>query len=380
MKIYISLESVTKGTDYVLNILHVLPTDKFSGAEKVAEQICLNVDRNKFNVVMICNGGTLIEKYKAEGINTVHINVNKINIKNLIEFKKVCILNRIDIVHAHGFRASMFALVVKKLFLRKLKIISHIHECSEWLMRKTWVRGVDRVIRNSYSINLMCGQKVLEHYTKYGSYIDKSNIRVLSNAIEIIDPEKIDMSEAKIRQGNEFIFGFIGCLAYRKGLISFLQKLSERKEILDGAKIVIVGDGDQREELEKIVGESMLAEKILFLGHQDDIYKYLIHFDLFILPSIVEGLPMVILEAMSIGKPALVFDVGSLSEVVKDRETGYLVKPQDYAAFFEIMNKVKSDKNELNRLGLAAKQHIENEFCINKYIKSVEDIYLRLMS
>ncbi|MCX7748856.1 MAG: glycosyltransferase family 4 protein [Clostridia bacterium] len=365
-----------------INVLHVLATDKFSGSEKVAGLICQYLNKEKFNALIACNGGLLLDKYKREGLNALHFNVNRLGLSNIRRFNRLIRENQVDIVHAHGARASMFAWALKKLSLRKFKVISHVHECSEYLKSKNKMRMLDQWLRNRFDYNLLCGKKVLEHYKTYAGYLDTSKAHVLSNAIEAADFDEADSQEAKQRYqlGDAFIYGFVGRFSKPKGLIPFLLKLAENKDVLEGSKLVLVGDGEDAGELQRIVESCRLSDRVVFTGSQDQVFKFLHVFDLFILPSITEGLPMVILEAMAAGRPVLSFNVGSIAEVVRDGVNGYLIEPQDYPAFFRKMRELKTKKEELHRLGENGRDIAVSEFSMKGYMEKIEKLYFEAVS
>ena len=360
-----------------LNILHVILTDKFSGAEKVLEQICVNINKEKYNVFVMCAGGELLERYKKNKIKVYEFNINKSKIKYFLRYINFIKSNKINIIHAHGMRASLIALIIKTLFKRNFKLISHVHECSKWLKSKNILRFVDRIVRNMFDYNILCGKKVFEDYLMFGSYIDKSKVRVISNAIEFkkVDTVHNEVLARKYRKDIDFVFGFIGRLSKPKGMIPFISRLVEKSELLENARILLVGDGEEVPIIKEIIASKSLEEKIIFTGYKDNIYDYLTVFDLFLLPSLTEGLPMVLLEAMLMKTPALCFNVGSIRELIDDGVNGYLIRPEDYTTFFEYMERLKNEKGILRCVGEKARQKIIREYSLPRYIEEIENLY-----
>jgi len=97
-----------------------------------------------------------------------------------------------------------------------------------------------------------------------------------------------------------------------------------------------------------------------------------------VLPSISEGLPMVILEAMSVGKPVLAFDVGSVSEALRDGVNGRLVNAGDYEAFIRRMREMKASGGDLAAMGARGKAILAKEFGIERYMREIEELYRSL--
>jgi glycosyltransferase involved in cell wall biosynthesis len=147
---------------------------------------------------------------------------------------------------------------------------------------------------------------------------------------------------------------------------------------LDNARLVLVGDGEDMTTLRRMVTESGLMRQIVFEGNQDDVLDYVRGFDVLVLPSISEGLPMVILEAMSEAKPVLAFDVGSVCEALRSGVNGYLVEAGDYDAFIQQMRRLKDSREELVKLGNNGRALLASEFGIDKYMGKIEELYRSL--
>ena len=370
-----------------INVLHALSTNRFGGAEKIAGQICRNLNGNAFNAYILCNGGELLRKYQNVGLDPFDVNVNRIYPWNVTRF--VGIVRRCDvhIVHAHGSRASVFALACRAFAGRRYLIVSHMHGCRHWQKGKVMLGAVDRYLANRYDMNIVCGTGVYGYLMNEGRHPDASKVAVISNALE---PESAAgrEGESAVRSNgsaglgsaakDDFVFGFIGRLSKPKGLVPFLSKLIGNGDVLDGARLVLVGDGGDMKMLRQMAAESGLAGRISFEGYRDDALECLRRFDVLVLPSISEGLPMVVLEAMSVGKPVLAFDVGSVAEAVRDGVTGYLVKPGDYDAFFRRMREMKNGGEKTVELGNNGKAMLESAFGIERYMENIEELYRSL--
>ena len=148
--------------------------------------------------------------------------------------------------------------------------------------------------------------------------------------------------------------------------------------MLDGARLVLVGDGADMKTLRRMAADSGLTERIVFAGNRDDVLDCLRGFDLLVLPSISEGLPMVILEAMSAAKPVLAFDVGSVAEAVRDGVNGRLVEAGDYDAFIRQMRRLKDGGDELVKWGMNGRALLMSEFGIDTYMRKIEELYRSL--
>jgi glycosyltransferase involved in cell wall biosynthesis len=372
------------------SVLHVLSTDRFSGAEKVAGQICGNLNRDSFDVRILCNGGELLRKYRREGLDAFDVNANRYYPWNVAEFVRIIRKYGVNIVHAHGTRASLFALVCRAFARRPYRIVSHIHGCRRWQKNKGMLSGIDRFLAPRYDMNIVCGTGVYDSFVNGGKRLDASKVTIVSNALEMeraageddesaCVPERLDGPVAGDRAAaGAFVYGFVGRFSKPKGLVPFFSKLVENRDVLDGARLVMVGDGADMKTLRRMAADSGLTERIVFAGNRDDVPEYLRGFDVLVLPSISEGLPMVVLEAMSAAKPVLAFDVGSVSEAVRDGVNGWLVEAGDYDAFIRRMRELRDGGEDLRRLGDNGRALLASEFGIENYIRKIEQLYRSL--
>jgi glycosyltransferase involved in cell wall biosynthesis len=147
-----------------------------------------------------------------------------------------------------------------------------------------------------------------------------------------------------------------------------------------GALFIFAGDGPEKTNLENQARELGLADRVVFLGKRNDIPELLNGCDIFVLPSLYEGLPLSIMEAMAAGKPVVASDIGGVNELVRDGETGYLVPPGDTQALAHGINTLVSDPALARKMALAGKTLAEKEFSADSMVAGVTNIYKEQLS
>jgi glycosyltransferase involved in cell wall biosynthesis len=145
-------------------------------------------------------------------------------------------------------------------------------------------------------------------------------------------------------------------------------------------QFILVGDGPLRSSLEAQVQALGLADRVDFLGHRTDIRDLLASSDVFVLPSLYEGLPLSILEAMAAGKPVVATQVGGTAEVVLAGETGLLVPPSDSTALATAIRSVVTDRAFAQRLGSRGRVRVEREFSTAVMLRQVTSLYTELLA
>lgn len=362
--------------------LHVLPMDKLSGAEKMALLICENL--NGYEPLVICGGENLKSIFQNKGIDTFVVDFKNNSIfKSAKAICKIAKNNKVDIVHAHDNRASMISYIAKILGKFDFKLISHIHNCYPWLKNNSKNKILDQYFRKRYDHNITCGKLVYDYYTKNTDYINENNTTSISNAIDIGKIKKHEMTYTDIDYiyeefnipKDKTIFGFVGRLSEQKGIIPFIKVLNDNKHKFKDCKFLLVGNGEEELEVRRIIKKLRLEELFILTGYQENVYKFYSVIDIFFLPSLYEGLPMVILEAMSFGKPIVSMNVGSINEVLEDGYNGNLVESGDLNIFINKLECLKKDKYTQMRFKLNGLKTIELNYNIEVYNRELIKVY-----
>jgi glycosyltransferase involved in cell wall biosynthesis len=143
---------------------------------------------------------------------------------------------------------------------------------------------------------------------------------------------------------------------------------------------VLAGNGPERIALEARARQLGVADRVIFLGHRDDIPDLMASCDLFVLPSLNEGLPLSVLEAMAAGKPVIASAIGGMDEIIMSGETGLLVPPADPASLAGAIRMLLSDSVFAQRLATAGKAYVHRKFSAETMVRRVAQIYDELLS
>ena len=155
-------------------ILHLLSTKTLNGAEKVALDICTNLDKNDFKLITVCAADGLKRHFDEANIETFNIDINKLNIRGIIKLRKIIKRKNVNLIHAHDVRASIAAKVAS--INLKIKVISHIHAEYQWLKNKSILKIIDKLFRNKYTCGYVQGMNLDDGlYGKCRHYEEKEN-------------------------------------------------------------------------------------------------------------------------------------------------------------------------------------------------------------
>jgi len=196
-----------------------------------------------------------------------------------------------------------------------------------------------------------------------------------------IDLSRFDRASAsdalreELGLGASHVVGIVAKLSPVKGHEHFLRAASRVRERRDDVTFLIVGDGPLRAELESLTAKLKLTDAVRFVGVREDIPEVLGLMDVFVLSSLSEGAPNVILEAMAAGVPVVASNVGGVPDVVRDGETGRLVKPGDPAGLADAVLRILDDETRAGLMGGLARKIVRAEHNIDDVVEYVQQVF-----
>ena len=376
------MQVIAQSMKHKINILHILATDRLQGAEKTALMIDRHLDRKKFNSFIICAGDPLARYLRSHGSIVEVLDVKKVSLSNMLGLKRIIAEKKIDLLHASGYRASLFALLTSGLFIKK-PVISHIHSADPRISRLTVLKLVEVATRNRFDLSIACSDLVRTYYLKHNRFTIPEKIVSVSNGIEIVfhkpRPEALNSLKENlgIPAGN-FIFSYIGRMVKLKGVDVLLRAFRLISgENRDGPVLLLIGSGPMEPELRKLAAGLNLSSRVIFTGYRNDIEDLLEITDVFVLPSRREGLPNVLLEAMSHSKPVIASDVGGVKELVIHGRTGLLVPPGDAGRLAEYMFLMQNSPALREKIGESGCRHVRKNFNIEAKVRDIEKLYIK---
>ena len=177
---------------------------------------------------------------------------------------------------------------------------------------------------------------------------------------------------------NAPIVGCVGALVEHKGHRHLIHAAVDIVRAVPEARVVILGEGELRDELTRMIHELGLERHVLLPGFRPDVLSLLKTFDVFVMPSITEGLGTSILDAMACGKAVVASAVGGIPEVVAAEETGLLVPARNPTALAAAVVRLLGDRPLADRFGAAGRTRVEQRFTAERMVQETLDVYRRL--
>lgn len=368
-----------------INVLHFNVASSMGGSETMITLLLKYLDREKYQLFhcTLQSESLLNQRVRALRIPSTALGIDKKR-KIIFAIPKLYHLiceKKIQILHLYGLQANVVGRLVAK-FCKVPIVITAQRSTDDWrkwyhtLMDRFTFPYVDLIISNSFA-----AKKRLMEREKF----PESKIAVIHNGIEL--PKFRETSqETKQRVRNEFnlspeelIVGTVARLHPVKGHQYLLEAAKIVLKKFPETKFILVGEGPLGNKLKSLSKTLGIRQNLIFTGFRKDIPEILSTLDIFVLPSLLEGCPGSIQEAMAMRKPIVATKVGGIPEIVIDKITGFLIKPRDSKDLAETIIKLLKNKKTREEMGKEGKKVIETKFTLEKMVKETEDIYEKLI-
>ncbi len=366
-----------------VKILYLSVGLNYGGAETALLRNLKSLDRNIYDACVVCieKKGVIGEEIERLGIEVIYLN-DKAGLFRpglVIKISKILEEKRPDILQASLFYANFYGRVAAIFFKPKATIIE---EHSMYTEKKFYHVLIDRFLGIFTDKIIVCSNSVL-YFTANQEKIGKDKFFLIYNSVDSkrfsVSAPKADLRKKYGFSGNDFIVGTVGMLIPKKGHRFLIEAASSLRGSIPGLKVLIIGDGEQKDTLEKLAGSYNLKDKVIFMGERQDVPELMKIMDIFVLPSLQEGFPMTILEAMYMGLPVIASDISGIPEIIENGENGLLVPPSDAGLLKEKIVALYNDADSRERYGSNARKKIESGYMPVHYMSRLEGLYQSLL-
>jgi len=361
------------------NILYIISSSALAGTERELLNIIKGSDRSQFQNFVICaKSGPLVEQLSREGQAVKIIkHINTLNIFSQLELYRFLKERDIDLACLMGNRIAAIAAIIHGAIvvqrrnqptLRIRKIGRNIF--INWFLYKF----INKIITVSESIrrNIIASEK-----------IDPQKIVTIHNGIDIeLYKNKISSNEEGANLGPNLkkpTLGIIARLEEQKGHKYFLKAAQKVIAAKPNVHFLIAGEGSLRKQLEKLAVDLNIARQIEFCGFRHDVSNVLCGLDIFILSSLWEGFPFILLEAMACSCPIIATDAGGVKEMIQHNISGLLVPTSNEDAIADAILQLLNDRSFAQKLAREAYKTVCSNFFLAKMVERTESLYKQLL-
>lgn len=282
-----------------------------------------------------------------------------------------------DILHTHLPRADLYGVLATMMSHSSIKIISTKHNQHDFLKRQPYrLLGQLAARREDHAIAI--SNSVRRYYLDLNLVTDPNKISVIHYGIETNVFWKETRCPAKPTVPDKFgriWVGTVARLTEQKGLSYLIEAIPIIITQEPRCHFVIIGQGEEEAALRQQVQRLNVEHAVTFAGFQENVAPWMEAMDIFVLPSLWEGLGRVLLEAMSLSLPIVASNVGPIPEVVSDGKTGHLVPPRDPQALAAAILRLVGAPEERRTMGQAGLKRVQHEFSIEKMVAKTTAVY-----
>lgn len=369
-----------------MKIIHIAQAN--GGVEVYLKMLLKYMDNDKYDNYFILSKQYAKSKeyfenlgakvYIIEMIREISLNSDirsMINIYNII--KKI----RPDIVYTHSSKAGGLGRIPAKLVIGT----KSVYNPHGWAFDMNISRKKRRVFKyiekilGYFTDEIIAISKYEKNIAVCNNIVRKDKITIIENAIDLEKFDKVYDRDQLLKELNWneecIVIGMVARISEQKSPNTFVDIAIKLSEKYEQCRFLMVGDGEQRGEIENKIQENHLGEKFKITGWVDDPYKYLSVFDIALLTSKWEGFGLVIPEYMAAKKPVIASNVGGIPNIIEDGWNGYIVDDLDVNKFVERIESIITDDSLKNKLIEAGHDTVTSKYDFRRNIKEHEIIF-----
>jgi glycosyltransferase involved in cell wall biosynthesis len=365
-----------------MRVLQLLSSAGFYGAENMLLNLCVAQKSAGVEATLLVFYNAhqpnleLYEEAKRRGLNPAMVRCEgRVDLKALREIRRHIREHAIDIVHTHGYKADLYGYIAARR--EKKPVVATCHNWRDVGSALLVYNRLDRMVLKRFDAIAAVSDAVNEKLRFAG--VPAGRIRTVPNGIDVRAFEDAALGGAALGSSSKSpVIGVVARLDLQKGFEYLFQAVRGLSESYPGLKVVIVGEGPDRAAIEAMIRKLGLEDQVTLAGQRNDMPAVYAAMDIFVLPSLNEGLPMTVLEAMAAARAVIATRVGAIPTVVGDGHTGLLVEPGDVFGLRGAIFRLLANPDLRRRLGQQAQarvlQHYTSDIMAQRYAELYEHV------
>lgn len=344
--------------------------------------------KNEIDIILVLfHQGEVEQEAKKRRIKTIRLRRKMPGDPHFIlDLVRLVKKEKPDIIHTHTINGNFYGRLAA--FLSGGKVVTtvhtYMHEAVKDLYKSVFIQKMvlwQNDLTAKYADGFIATSLGIKRFLiKKG--VPAHKIYLVYNGLDerIYEKERVDINKVKNKLGikeGEKVFGCIARLVPIKGLPSLLFAAQRLSEIMSNIKVLIVGEGPLKAELEFLAKKLKINDKVIFTGFCPDVRPFLQLIDVFVIPSFFESCPYALLEAMAMGKPVIARAVGSLPEIIEPEKTGILFQNDEELS--AAMVRLSQSPYLAEQMGKEAKRRVKEKFSLEKMCFLTKKVYFQVL-
>jgi glycosyltransferase involved in cell wall biosynthesis len=291
------------------------------------------------------------------------------------QYLSLCRRERVAIWHGHDYKSNALGLLLRRFW--PMRLVTTVHGWVKETRRTPLYYAIDRVCLPRYESVICVSEDLHNRALACGVAADRCHL--IENAIDTDEfSRRIDTGGAKRRAGfstDRFVIGAVGRLSAEKGFDVLIRVVHRLLREGHNVELVIAGDGDAEPSLRALIDELGLRDRVRLLGYCADTRDLYESLDLFVLSSLREGLPNVVLEALAMEVPVVATRVAGVPRLIQDEENGVLVEPGSVESLAHGISRLVADAPARARLASAGRRTVLDHYSFAARMQKIRAIY-----
>lgn len=358
-----------------IKLIYLIDTFAIGGAERLVLDMCKRLDQTvfEFEVWAVVTGGPMQSEFEKSDIRVkVFKKKTKLGLELIRPIYRQLKQAKPDLVHTHLFGADTWGRLAA-IWARVPVIVSTEHNIN---LDQSWFKRKIQAILSLWTDKIIAVSQGVKNYAVKNEKIKPEKIKVIYNGIDL---DRFQFRGFQPLEPKQIKAVVMARLSEQKGHRYLLSAMPQIIKKYPGFTLHIVGGGNLQPLLIKQAEKLMISDRVKFLGQTNQPAKVLAAMDLFILPSVWEGLGLVVLEAQAVGLPVLASDISGVNEIITDQQTGLLFKSQDPQAIFQAVDLLLSQPDLQQKIVKQAHEQVQ-DFSLTKMVAAYTDLYLELIN
>ena len=363
-----------------VKVLQFICSSGFYGAERWVLALAKHLDVSKFccDLAVTMEPGQpdleLVSEYQKLGLGCHIISMkNKFDYSAVNRLAKLIQDEKIDIIHTHGYKSDIIGILAARKAGIKSVSTPHGFENAKDLKLRLFIWLGCQAMKYATKV-VPLSRQLMDDMQRIG--VKPEKVQYIQNGVDL---SEVEATPAPLRTNpQEKRIGFVGQMISRKNIFDILDIFDAIHQQHPNTRLVLLGDGDARAELEQYSQNLASVDAIEFLGFRDDRLSLLKSFDLFVMTSTLEGIPRCLMEATAAGVPVAAYNIPGIDQLITHNQTGLLAALGDKTSLQQYWLDLLYQPQRARELADAAKQFVYQHYSANRMAAEYSQLFFEL--
>ena len=364
-----------------IKVLQFICPTGFYGAERWILALAKNLDNSSINCDLAvtiepnCKPLEISKHYKLLDKRVFEIPMSgRFDLSVISKLCKLIRSQNIDIIHTHGYKSDILGLIAAKLTGIKALATPHGFENAEDWKLRAYIGLGNQFLKLFHAVAPL-SEQLCKDMDSIG--VNKAKVHYIQNGVDLdeVEIQRQQTNNPKIEQKNKKRVGFIGQMISRKNIVDLLDIFDQLAQKHDNIELKLLGDGDQRQQLEAYCEQLDSKHLIEFLGFRDDRLEWLQSMDIFVMTSTLEGIPRCLMETMAMGIPVAAYNIAGIDQLITHQQTGLLAEHGDKDTLAHYWEQILFDPDYSATLSTNAMTFVYDNFSGKRMAQEYTQLY-----